>query len=35
MLDTLADALEEHVDVDALIALTRAGNGHAADEEVS
>jgi adenosylcobyric acid synthase len=25
MLDTLADALEEHVDVDALLALTRAG----------
>ena len=25
MLDTLADALEEHVDIDALLALTRAG----------
>jgi hypothetical protein len=25
MLDTLADAIEEHVDVDALLRLTRAG----------
>jgi adenosylcobyric acid synthase len=25
MLDTLADALEQHVDIDALLALTRAG----------
>ena len=25
MLDTLADALEEHVDIDALLALTRVG----------
>ena len=32
MIDTLADALEEHVDLDALLALTRAG-GHARHTE--
>jgi adenosylcobyric acid synthase len=33
MLDTLADALEEHVDVDALLALTRVGGRRAEQPE--
>jgi adenosylcobyric acid synthase len=33
MLDTLADALEEHVDVDALLALTRVGSRRAEQPE--